>query len=109
MFACLECGRKFRTANAAHRASMNGCPKCGGVDIDLDTRPSQQPQVSTIQQCLALKLGGVLNVSGHRVERVAAGWMVDERFTASAAGLAECLASAEPCLPVAPTTSAWED
>ena len=39
---CQECGRKFRTTKAAERASMNGCPKCGGVDIDLDvdeTRP----------------------------------------------------------------------
>jgi hypothetical protein len=36
MFACMECGKKFRTANAAYKASINGCPKCGGVDIDLD-------------------------------------------------------------------------
>ena len=36
MFACQECGRKFKTARAAERASRNGCPKCGGVDIDLD-------------------------------------------------------------------------
>ena len=41
MFACLECGRKFRTANAAYRAAMNGCPKCGGVDIDVDSAPSK--------------------------------------------------------------------
>jgi DNA-directed RNA polymerase subunit RPC12/RpoP len=36
MFKCYECGRKFKTAKAAEKASMNGCPKCGGVDIDLD-------------------------------------------------------------------------
>lgn len=35
MFACQECGRKFKTAAAAERASYNGCPKCGGTDIDL--------------------------------------------------------------------------
>lgn len=34
-FGCLECGKKFRTAGAAERAANNGCPKCGGVDIDL--------------------------------------------------------------------------
>ena len=37
MFRCLECGKKFRTVKAAERASHNGCPGCGGVDIDLDT------------------------------------------------------------------------
>lgn len=36
-FACLECGHKFRTIKAAERAAFgeNGCPKCGGSDIDL--------------------------------------------------------------------------
>jgi len=38
MWKCLECGRKFRTANAAERAANNGCPGCGGVDIDLDVK-----------------------------------------------------------------------
>lgn len=33
---CLECGRKFKTAKAAERASMKGCPGCGGTDIDLN-------------------------------------------------------------------------
>jgi hypothetical protein len=35
-FACQECGHKFRTVRAAERASFgqNGCPKCGGSDID---------------------------------------------------------------------------
>lgn len=35
-FQCMECGKRFRTTRAAERASMNGCPKCGGVDIDLE-------------------------------------------------------------------------
>jgi hypothetical protein len=39
MFACLECGRKFRTVGAAERAAFDGCPGCGGVDIDLDPSP----------------------------------------------------------------------
>jgi hypothetical protein len=36
MFVCLECGRKFKTAQAAEKAANDGCPKCGGVDIDID-------------------------------------------------------------------------
>jgi predicted nucleic acid-binding Zn-ribbon protein len=43
MFACMECGRRFRTVTAAERAADRGCPNCGGVDIDvvadLPTRP----------------------------------------------------------------------
>ena len=42
-FQCLECGRKFRTLEAAERASSEGCPKCGSVDVDLssdDPRPT---------------------------------------------------------------------
>jgi predicted nucleic acid-binding Zn-ribbon protein len=35
MFQCQECGKKFKTTAAAERASSNGCPKCGGCDIDL--------------------------------------------------------------------------
>lgn len=32
---CLECGRKF-TARAAEKAvNGDGCPTCGGCDIDL--------------------------------------------------------------------------
>lgn len=36
-FACQECGRKFRTVKAAESAAFGneGCPKCGGSDIDL--------------------------------------------------------------------------
>lgn len=36
MFACMECGKKFKTVRAAEKASYFGCPKCGGVDIDVD-------------------------------------------------------------------------
>lgn len=32
---CQECGKRFLTVKAAEKASFNGCPKCGGVDIDL--------------------------------------------------------------------------
>lgn len=34
-FECMECGKKFRTVKAAERAASEGCPNCGGVDIDL--------------------------------------------------------------------------
>ncbi len=34
-FACMECGRKFRTVCAAERAAFHGCPRCGSTDIDL--------------------------------------------------------------------------
>jgi len=36
-FACQECGHKFRTVKAAEKAAFgdDGCPKCGGSDIDL--------------------------------------------------------------------------
>jgi len=35
-FACQECGYAFRTVAAAERASFgDGCPRCGGADIDL--------------------------------------------------------------------------
>lgn len=33
---CCECGKRFRTVAGAQRAINSGCPKCGGVDIDLD-------------------------------------------------------------------------
>lgn len=35
MFKCLECDKVFKTVAAAERAADVGCPKCGGVDIDL--------------------------------------------------------------------------
>lgn len=34
-FACMECGHRFKTVKAAARAADKGCPKCGGVDVDL--------------------------------------------------------------------------
>jgi predicted nucleic acid-binding Zn-ribbon protein len=33
----MECGKKFATVKAAEYAAQDGCPKCGSVDIDLDT------------------------------------------------------------------------
>ena len=36
MYACMECGKKFKTTKAAERASNNGCPGCNCVDIDLE-------------------------------------------------------------------------
>lgn len=40
LYECLECGRKFFTTRAAERAvnSDEGCPGCGGVDIDVYVR-----------------------------------------------------------------------
>jgi predicted nucleic acid-binding Zn-ribbon protein len=46
MWKCLECGRRFRTARAAERAANNGCPHCGGVDIDLDVDERTQTERS---------------------------------------------------------------
>ena len=34
-FQCMECGKKFKSVKAAENAQQNGCPKCGGTDIDL--------------------------------------------------------------------------
>lgn len=36
MFMCQECGHKIRTAAKAERICNEGCPKCGGTDVDLD-------------------------------------------------------------------------
>jgi len=36
MFACMECGRKFKSVRAAEKAANDGCPGCGGVDVDID-------------------------------------------------------------------------
>lgn len=44
MYKCQECGRKFRTTQSADRASMSGCPGCGGVDIDLDDGKPAPPR-----------------------------------------------------------------
>lgn len=35
LFKCMECGKPFYTAKAAEKAGYAGCPKCGGVDIDI--------------------------------------------------------------------------
>ncbi len=45
MFKCNECGKKFKTVKAAERAAFgdNGCPKCGGSDIDIDPNPPLRP------------------------------------------------------------------
>jgi hypothetical protein len=50
MWKCLECGRKFPTTNAAERAANNGCPGCGGVDIDLDV--DKRFEDDRINECL---------------------------------------------------------
>lgn len=34
-FECLECGKKFYSVSAAEKASNDGCPKCGGSDIEI--------------------------------------------------------------------------
>ena len=34
LFECLECGRQFATVRAARKAVDQGCPRCGGTDID---------------------------------------------------------------------------
>jgi predicted nucleic acid-binding Zn-ribbon protein len=45
MFVCLECRKKFRTTAAARRAVDQGCPGCGGSDIDLDMNPTPARKV----------------------------------------------------------------
>lgn len=35
LFRCQECGRNFYTVRSAEEASNNGCPGCGGVDVDV--------------------------------------------------------------------------
>lgn len=35
LFRCQECGRGFRTTAAAQRAVDEGCPGCGGSDVDM--------------------------------------------------------------------------
>ena len=35
IFVCLECGEEFFSGEEAEEASLNGCPGCGGVDIDI--------------------------------------------------------------------------
>lgn len=44
---------------------------------------------------VAMKPGEIIDVNWHRLERVAAGWMVDDRFTATPRGLKELLYGTE--------------
>lgn len=39
VWACLECGKIFKSVKAAEKAMFgdHGCPKCGGSDIDQIT------------------------------------------------------------------------
>ena len=41
---CWECGQRFRTARAAERAINDGCPGCGGVDIDIARTKVSEPR-----------------------------------------------------------------
>jgi Zn finger protein HypA/HybF involved in hydrogenase expression len=50
-FKCLECGRKFKTVKAAERAANSGCPKCGGVDVDLDCTGREYVDVCPATMC----------------------------------------------------------
>lgn len=34
-FVCMECKKKFKTFKAVEKAASEGCPKCGGGDIEL--------------------------------------------------------------------------
>jgi hypothetical protein len=56
MFRCQECGRKFKTARAAEKASFDGCPKCGGCDIDTDPAPDRHVE---LRKGRALLSGGL--------------------------------------------------
>lgn len=35
LFECQECNKKFYTVKEAEKAANNGCPGCGGSDIDI--------------------------------------------------------------------------
>lgn len=47
MWECLECGRKFRSCHAAEKAAFEGCPGCGGVDIDVAALRLRLPERPT--------------------------------------------------------------
>jgi DNA-directed RNA polymerase subunit RPC12/RpoP len=61
-YQCLECGRKFYTTRAAEAATFgdDGCPGCGGTDIDvyvdrgLEARISRQEGDRLIREELAI-------------------------------------------------------
>lgn len=44
-FECMECGKLFYSTKAAERASFgpNGCPGCGGADIDIHVPDGYYP------------------------------------------------------------------
>lgn len=62
---------------------------------------------------LAMKLNAVCELNGHRVERVACGWIIDDKcFTWSHLRAAELLKQTEPCQAVkqdASEAAAWEN
>ncbi len=59
-FACLECGHRFRTLKSAERAAFGdeGCPGCGGSDIDMDPGPALKPKTAEDQ---GFTIGGFYN------------------------------------------------
>ncbi len=48
MFQCMECGKVFRSVKAAEHAAFHGCPRCGGVDIDITVDP--QPAAPSLAE-----------------------------------------------------------
>lgn len=71
---CLECGRKFKDAAAAERATFSdsGCPGCGGSDID-DVVENSYKVKALCDTCAAkaMKSGGRLqdSIPGAGIER----------------------------------------
>ena len=64
LFQCQECGKLFRTVRAAERAYEDGCPKCGGCDIDLAppvpiwSIPAGQRNKELVSNAARLRKGG---------------------------------------------------
>lgn len=57
MFACQECGHKFKTSRAADKALGNGCPICGGTDIDLDVElEEEKPNLESLRPVHSLSI-----------------------------------------------------
>lgn len=52
-FKCQECGKKFKTTAAAEKASNDGCPKCGGVDIDVDEIVACSAPLAALRRAVA--------------------------------------------------------
>lgn len=78
MFACQECGKKFRTTAAAEKASFDGCPKCGGCDIDLDVTPAKTARKKTpaapipsVGDCFMVQNGKYVPISNEEFNRIA--------------------------------------